>query len=189
MYGYLNFQLININHTLPFVKDYIQAIGHSKCEGMNIIDVKNTPHTLSLSKKSKTIVALTLLLIFNVLIFMQISCIFSGTELFFQLQTSFCQFQTWLLPGLRKMLTSSISNTCWCHSVGEPCNFMDSLCLYFSFGRCYCQWFWQLDVIDRCYCHVAFGFATYVFVWLMLQPVALFSLWQMVMLTPAKTKI
>ena len=34
------------------------------------------------------------------------------------------------------MLTSSISNTYWCHSVGEPCNFIDSLCFYF--------WFWQM---------------------------------------------
>ena len=40
------------------------------------------------------------------------------------------------------MLTSGISNTYWCHSVGEPCNFVDSLCFNFSFGRCYCQWFW-----------------------------------------------
>ena len=29
------------------------------------------------------------------------------------------------------MLTSGISNTWWCHSVGEPCDFMDSLCFYF----------------------------------------------------------
>ena len=60
------------------------------------------------------------------------------------------------------MLTSGISNTYWCHSVGEHCNFMDSLCFNFSFGRCYANDFGQLGVIGRCYCHVAFGFATYV---------------------------
>ena len=29
------------------------------------------------------------------------------------------------------MLTSSISNTKWCHSVGESCNFMESYSLDF----------------------------------------------------------
>ena len=33
------------------------------------------------------------------------------------------------------MLTSSISNTYWCYSVGEPCNFMDLLCFNFSFWQ------------------------------------------------------
>ena len=28
--------------------------------------------------------------------------------------------------GLRKMLTSIISNTGWCHGVGMSCNFMDN---------------------------------------------------------------
>ena len=51
---------------------------------------------------------------------------FSKTELNFRLKTSFCQFLTWLLPDLRKMLTSIISNTGWCHSVGVSCNFMDT---------------------------------------------------------------
>ena len=52
------------------------------------------------------------------------------------------------------MLTSSISNTKWCHSVGESCNFMNSYIIGFVledvvahvlgqlcciFGRCYCQ--------------------------------------------------
>ena len=27
---------------------------------------------------------------------------------------------------------------------------------YILFGRCYCQWCWHLDVVGRCYCHVAF---------------------------------
>ena len=34
-----------------------------------------------------------------------------------RLQTSFCQFQTWLLPGLRKMLTSGIFQ----HKVVSQC--------------------------------------------------------------------
>ena len=60
------------------------------------------------------------------------------------------------------MLTSSISNTYWCHSVGEPCNFMDSLCFNFVLAGVIANDFGQLGVIGRCYCHVAFGFATYV---------------------------
>ena len=50
--------------------------------------------------------------------------ILSKTELKFCWETSFRQFQTWLLPGLRKMLTLIISNTKWCHSVGLSCNFI-----------------------------------------------------------------
>ena len=38
--------------------------------------------------------------------------IFSSTEpIFFRDKTSFCQFLTWLLPGLKKMLILIISNT------------------------------------------------------------------------------
>ena len=40
-----------------------------------------------------------------------ISCISQEQNLFLNFETSFCQFPTWLLPGLRKMLTSTISPT------------------------------------------------------------------------------
>ena len=40
-----------------------------------------------------------------------ISCISQEKNLFLNFDTSFCQFPTWLLPGLRKMLTSTISPT------------------------------------------------------------------------------
>ena len=55
------------------------------------------------------------------------------------------------------MLTSSISNTYWCHSGGEPCNFMDSLYLILImadviaidfFGSFCCYWQMLLP-----YCH------------------------------------
>ena len=40
-----------------------------------------------------------------------ISCISQAQNLFLNFETSFCQFPTWLLPGLRKMLTSTITPT------------------------------------------------------------------------------
>ena len=40
-----------------------------------------------------------------------ISCISQEQNLFLNFETSFCQFPTWLLPDLRKMLTSTISPT------------------------------------------------------------------------------
>ena len=40
-----------------------------------------------------------------------ISCISQEQNLFLNFETSFHQFPTWLLPGLRKMLTSTISAT------------------------------------------------------------------------------
>ena len=68
------------------------------------------------------------------------------------------------------MLTSSISNTRWCHSVGQPCNFMDWYS-YFGFGRCllptilgiwFCLWQMLLPLVFAtcilfgwCCCHVA----------------------------------
>ena len=74
------------------------------------------------------------------------------------MKTSFCQFVTWLLPGLRKMLTSSISNTNWCHSVGESCNFMDSYILEFVLADVIANDFGQHGcVYGRCCCHVAIG--------------------------------
>ena len=52
------------------------------------------------------------------------------------------------------MLTSGIFNTQWCHSVGEPCNFMDSLCFIFCLADVIANAFGKLDVVSRCYCHV-----------------------------------
>ena len=45
--------------------------------------------------------------------YMWVSCISQKTEVNFRLKTSFHQFLTWLLPGLRKMLNSSICNHTW----------------------------------------------------------------------------
>ena len=54
------------------------------------------------------------------------------------------------------MLTSSISNTKLCHSVGESCNFMDSYILEFVLADVIANDFEQLGfVYGRCYCHVA----------------------------------
>ena len=64
------------------------------------------------------------------------------------------------------MLTSSISNTKWCHSVGESCNFMDSILLILFLADVIANDFGQLDfVCGRCYCHVAIGFCNLKFVW------------------------
>ena len=56
------------------------------------------------------------------------------------------------------MLTSSISNTKWCHSVGESCNFLDSYILDFVLADVIGNNLGQLDfVCGRYYCHVAIG--------------------------------
>ena len=65
--------------------------------------------------------------------------IFSKTELKFCWETSFRQFQTWLLPGLRKMFTSIISNTKWCHRCWISLWFDGDLCLFIFDGRCHCH--------------------------------------------------
>ena len=54
------------------------------------------------------------------------------------------------------MLTSGISNTKWCHSVGASCNFMDSYIIDFVLANVIANVFGQLCCIfGRCYCHVA----------------------------------
>ena len=60
---------------------------------MSIIDASLGYHNLKLDKKYV------------------ISCISQEQNLFQNFETSFCQFPTLLLPGLRKMLTSTISPT------------------------------------------------------------------------------
>ena len=63
------------------------------------------------------------------------------------------------------MLTPRISNTKWCHSVGESCNFMDPYILNFVLADVIANNFGQLDfVCGRCYCHVAIGFCNLDFV-------------------------
>ena len=58
--------------------------------------------------------------------------------------------------SVRKMLTSSISNTKYSHSVDESCNFMDSYILDFVLADVIANDFGQLGfVYGRCYCHVA----------------------------------
>ena len=108
--------------------------------------------------------------------------IFSKTELKFCWETSFHQFQTWLLPGLRKMLTPIISNTKWCHSVGLSWNFIRTCLFCFDWQMLlplfvyqnladvmaiclfvvdvkpvvlfYRQMVLPYTVCDRCYCHL-----------------------------------
>ena len=53
--------------------------------------------------------------------------IFSKIELKFVGRQAFTIIKHGLLPGLRKMLTSSISTTYRCHSVGVSCNFLWTL--------------------------------------------------------------
>ena len=45
------------------------------------------------------------------------------------------------------MLTSSISNTKWCHSVGESCNFMDLCIISFALADVIADVFGQLCCI------------------------------------------
>ena len=69
------------------------------------------------------------------------------------------------------MLTSSSSNTEWCHSVGESCNFMDSYVVNFGLADVIANDLGQFDfVCGRCYCHIAIGFCNLDFVWLVLLP-------------------
>ena len=83
---------------------------------------------------------------------MKVEVFSQKTELEFCWETSFCQFQTWLLPGLRKMFTSIISNTKWCHSVGLSCNFIRT-CLFCFVGRCYCHCYLpNLAVVIAIFC-------------------------------------
>ena len=52
-------------------------------------------------------------------------------------ETSFCQFPTWFLPGLRKMLTSTISPTGGVTDMVRPAIF-EHICDN-CIGRCYNQ--------------------------------------------------
>ena len=69
-----------------------------------------------------------------------------------RLQTSFCQFQTWLLPGLRKMLTSGIFQ----HKMVSQCWWALQFCwthvVFCCCGRCLSHyyvalWCYLADVI------------------------------------------
>ena len=90
----------------------------------------------------------------------------SKTELNFRLKTSFYQFLTLLLPGLRKMLTLSISNTYWCHSVGVSCYFLDTFSFWYTLADVIACVLDNIIVLGRCYCHVAI-------LWQILLPVFL----------------
>ena len=64
---------------------------------------------------------------------------------FLRLQTSFHQFQTWLLPGLRKMLTSGIFQ----HKMVSQCWWVLQFCwthvIFYCCGKCfshYCMALW-----------------------------------------------
>ena len=116
--------------------------------------------------------------------------IFSKTELKFCWETSFCQFQTWLLPGLRKMFTPIISNTKWCHSVGYPCNFIGTYVFVFCWQMLLPLSFYQiwlnviaiycLPNVGRCYCHLfVVYFKNHLFGCFWADVIALHHLWQM----------
>ena len=101
-----------------------------------------------------------------------ISCrlvVFSQKQnLFFDCRQAFASFNHGFFLGLRKMLTLRISNTKWCHSAGESCNFFWTLmflicffCLWEMLLPC-CHWFLQLrfclaDVIAMLLCYVVGG--------------------------------
>ena len=89
-----------------------------------------------------------------------ISCISQEQNLIFGYEASFHQFPTWLLPGLRKMLTSTISPTGGVTVVVRPAIF-EHICNNWI-GRCYSQCLlnvWQMllpiifDIVSpvRCY--------------------------------------
>ena len=64
---------------------------------------------------------------------------------FLRLQTSFCQFQTWLLPGLRKMLTSGIFQHKMVSQYWWVLQFCWTHVIFYCCGRCfshYCMALW-----------------------------------------------
>ena len=92
-----------------------------------------------------------------------------------RLQTNFHQFQTWLLPGRRKMLTSGIFQ----HKMVSQCwwalQFYWTHMIYCCYGRCLSQcfmalwYYWQMLLP---YCH---NIATFIFVGWCCSLVALIS--------------
>ena len=73
-----------------------------------------------------------------------------------KLQTSFHQFQTWLLPGLRKMLTSGIFQ----HKIMSQCWWALQFCwthgIFCCCGRCFKPLLYGIMVLfGRCYCLIA----------------------------------
>ena len=73
-----------------------------------------------------------------------ISCISQEQNLILNFETSFCQFPTWLLPGLRKMLTSTISPQLWWDLQFFEHFLIIALAdvvanVYWLYGRCCCQ--------------------------------------------------
>ena len=95
--------------------------------------------------------------------------LFNRTNIFRD-KTSFRQFLTWLLPGLKKMLILIISNTEGVKVLVCPAIFLDIRWVsginlpMFTYGRCCCHFLWLMLLplfdLGRCYCHV----------WLMLLP-------------------
>ena len=86
-----------------------------------------------------------------------------------RLQTSFCQFQTWLLPGLRKMLTSGIFqhkmvSQCW-WALQFCCTHVVFLLLWQMFKPLL---YGIMMLFGRCYCLIAMLMQLLFFIWLML---------------------
>ena len=98
-------------------------------------------------------------------VFLYVIQIFSSTEpIFFRDKTSFRQFLTWLLPGVKKMLFLIISNTEGVKVLVCPAIFLDIRWVsgtnlpMFAYGRCCCHFLWLMLLplfdLGRCYCHV-----------------------------------
>ena len=55
----LNERLVRVNHAFPIVRDYLEAIGASKCEVMSVLDLRDAYHTLPLAEESQKYCGLT----------------------------------------------------------------------------------------------------------------------------------
>ena len=55
----LNEQLVQVNHAFPIVRDYLEAIGASRCEVMSVLDLRDAYHTLPLAEESQKYCGLT----------------------------------------------------------------------------------------------------------------------------------
>ena len=80
---------------------------------------------------------------------------------------AFCQFQSWLLPGLRKCLPQLFPTPNGVTVLDCPAILLGHVCFVLS-GRCYCHYLFIkiladviaiicLPMFGRCYCHLFCG--------------------------------
>ena len=55
----LNERLVRVNHAFPIVRNCLEAIGASKCEVMNVLNLRDAYHTLLLAEESQKYCGLT----------------------------------------------------------------------------------------------------------------------------------